>query len=179
MPTAFGIVLAGEIPGGPTTDATVVSVYVILILFIAWRMLRERAIRMNGSIWIQPVLLAILAALPIAEEGFTTSADIVSFIVVALGGVGVGWWQSTHSAIRADKTRQLLFVKSSPWGVLIYCVAFILRAVVRVMTIGEGSAASLWSSIALFFAVGILFGMRVHWMREYAAAPHTPPTPAT
>jgi hypothetical protein len=157
-----------------------VLVYVGLIVIIGLRMLRERAIRVGARMWIIPALFLIVTVLPISHDGLTTPTDLTGFFVAIAAGVGIGWWLSTHSDIRADKTRGLLFVKASPWGILIYVAAFIARAVVRLLATDVGSAAvaALWSTIALFFAVGVLFGMRLHWQREYGQAPATPPTQA-
>ncbi|HXW76048.1 MAG TPA: hypothetical protein VEJ20_01415 [Candidatus Eremiobacteraceae bacterium] len=151
-------------------------VYVVLIAVIALRMLQVRAVRIGAGMWLIPALFLIVVILPLKHDGFTSVADIAAFAAAVGIGGGVGWWQSTHSELRADKKLGILFVKSSPWGVLIYVGAFIARAVVRLMA-GDntsGGPAGFWSTVALFFAVGIFFGMRAHWQREYAAAPDQP-----
>jgi hypothetical protein len=153
-------------------DIVTLGIYVIIVAFIVLRMLRERRIRVGPTMWITPLLLLLIVAFPMEGDGLTTPVDIVEFVIAALVGAGIGWWQSTHSAIRADKAAGFLYVKSSPWGVLIFAAAFIARAAVRVIAtdLASQSVAIFWSTLAIFFAIGILLGMRAHWQREYAQA---------
>jgi hypothetical protein len=148
------------------------GIYIIIVAFIVLRMLRERRIRVGPTMWISPLLLLVIVAFPLEADKLTSPADIVEFVIAALVGAGIGWWQSTHSAIRADKAAGFLYVKSSPWGVLIFAAAFLARAAVRIIATDftSQSAALFWSTLAIFFAIGILAGMRVHWQREYAQA---------
>ena len=148
------------------------GIYVIIVAFVVLRMLGERRIRVGASMWFIPVLLLLLVGLPIQVDKLTSPADIVEFVIAALVGAGIGWWQSTHSAIRADKAAGFLYVKSSPWGVLIFAAAFLARAAVRIVATDftSQSSALFWSTLAMFFAIGILFGIRAHWQREYAEA---------
>ena len=153
-------------------DIATLGIYVIIVAFIVLRMLRERRIRVGPTMWITPALLLLIVAFPLSADRLTTPADIVDFVIAALVGAGIGWWQSTHSAIRADKAAGFLYVKSSPWGVLIFAAAFIARAAVRIIAtdLASQSVALFCSTLAIFFAIGILLGMRAHWQREYAEA---------
>jgi hypothetical protein len=151
-------------------QTTTLLVYVAVVILIVFRQLRERRIRPGPTLWIFPVLLLVIAALPLTVENLTSAADITLFAVAALLGIPLGFWQQTHSAIRVDRDAGFLYVKSNPLGILVFLAAFVLRAAIRFMTGGIGSTgtAELWSTAALFFAVGMLFGMRIYWQRAYA-----------
>jgi len=100
-------------------------------------------------------------------------------------GLGIGWYQGTHTTVRVDHAQHAMFVKMSPIGGLIWIAVIVLRVGLRYFTGGmtapsaaasdpqaAAAAASqgpvgLISIALLVVAVGVLVGLRAYLQRVY------------
>lgn len=153
-------------------------------------LLAVRVVRMSreqrftpGRMWFIPGLFAVLTVWLIVFEGYTTLLDIALMLLALAIGLGIGWYQGTHTVVRVDHDRHAMFVKISPLGALIWIVVIVFRMGVRYLTGGfqpapgadpRALAASsglpgTFSMALLVLAVGVIFGLRAYLQRLYAA----------
>lgn len=156
-----------------------IALAIFIILVIGYRLSRERKIPV-GSLWIWPGVIFFLAAADIVYERVVSPIDIVYMLLGVAAGVAFGWYQGIHSTVRVDKSVRAAFVKASPFGAVLFVAAIAFRSGARYMTGGLSAPdssgrlspeAALVSAIALMFAVGILFGLRLYVKRAYDDAP--------
>jgi hypothetical protein len=152
-----------------------IAVLLLVAGVIAFRLSRERKIPI-GSLWVFPAIIFALAIADIVFERVVSPLDVVYMLVGLAAGVGLGWYQGVHSTVRVDKAAKAAFVKASPFGAFIFVAAIAFRLGARYVTGGLGAPdasgrlspeAALVSAIALMFAVGILFGLRLYVKRAY------------
>jgi|SRR6516164_11146765 len=149
------------------------------------RMSREQQFR-PARMWFIPSLFAVLTAWLIVFEGFTSPLDIALMLVALAIGIGIGWYQGTHTSVRVDHDAHAMFVKISPLGGLIWIAVLALRMGVKYATGGFSQPApgtdpqaamaaahgpaGLISMALLALAVGVIFGLRAYLQRAYTAA---------
>ena len=159
-----------------------IAVIIIVVGIRFARMAREQRFA-PGTMWILPLIAALITAGLVVFDGFTTPLDIV-FMIVALGvGFGIGMYQGTHTTVRVDHGAHAMYVKISPWGGIIWIAVIALRVGVRFFTVSAApdagtdptaaaaaaahGPAGLISTILLVVAVGVIVGLRAHLQRLY------------
>jgi hypothetical protein len=156
-----------------------IAVGLLIVGLIAFRLSRERKIPI-GSLWIFPGIIFVLAVADIVYERVVSPLDVVYMLLGLAAGVGLGWYQGVHSTVRVDRAAKTTFVKASPIGALLFVAALAFRMGARYLTGGLTAPdtsgrlspeAALVSALALMFAVGILFGLRLYVKHAYDDAP--------
>lgn len=160
---------------------TLLVVVIVLGIRIV-RMSREQRFA-PGRMWFIPALFAVLTVWLIVFEGFTTPLDIAIMLIALACGLGIGWYQGTHTVVRVDHQAHAMFVKISPLGGLIWIIVLLFRMGVRYVTGGfqqppgsdphaiaaSSGPAGAFSMALLVLAVGVIFGLRAYLQRLYAA----------
>jgi hypothetical protein len=156
-----------------------IAIGLLVVGLIAFRLSRERKIPM-GSLWVFPAIIFVLAVADIVYERVVSPLDIVYMLLGLLAGTGLGWYQGIHSTVRVDKAAKAAFVKASPFGAFLFVAALAFRFGARYLAGGLSAPdasgrltpeAALVSAIALMFAVGILFGLRLYVKRAFDESP--------
>lgn len=160
-----------------------IAVVVVVLGIRVMRMSREQRFK-PGSMWVLPIIAALVTASFVAFDGLTSPADIGLMAVAFAVGLGIGWYQGTHTTVRVDHAAHAMFVKISPIGGLIWIGVIALRFGVRYFTGGMTPAAAssdphaaavaassgpagLISMMLLVLAVGVIFGLRLYLQRVY------------
>ncbi|HLJ84859.1 MAG TPA: hypothetical protein VKT51_11850 [Candidatus Eremiobacteraceae bacterium] len=156
-----------------------IAIGLLLVGVIAFRIARERKIPI-GSLWILPGIVLLIALASIVYQRVDSPLDVISMLLGLVAGTALGWYQGVHSTVRVDKAAKTAFVKTSPFGAFLFVAAIAFRFGARYFTGGLAAPdpsgrlspeAALVSAIALMFAVGILFGLRLYVKRAYDDAP--------
>ena len=158
---------------------TIVLIVVILGIRVI-RMSREQRFGPK-TMWIVPIIFALITAGVIAVDRLTSPLDIALMLPALAAGFGIGWYQGTHT----DHSAHAMFVKISPLGSLIWIAVIALRVGVRYLTGGMTPAAAsgdphaavaaattgtaaLISTLLLVLALGVVVGLRAYLQRLYA-----------
>jgi hypothetical protein len=166
------------------TPIIIVAVVVVVIGIRIWRSSREQRFR-PGTMWILPIIFAVVVAGIVVVEGYTTPLDIALMLVALAAGAGIGLYQGTHTTVRVDHTAHAMFVKMSPLGSLIFISVLVLRIAFRYVSGGMVPAraaaavptlptvhttAGLISLLLLVLAVGVIAGLRAYLQAFYNRA---------
>ncbi len=159
-----------------------IAAIVVLLGVRVMRMSQEQRFQ-PSRMWVVPGLFALFTLWLIVTEGFTSPIDW-AWMVLALGaGLGIGWYQGTHTTVRVDHTAHAMFVKISPWGGLIWIAVLVVRMAVRYVSTGlspgaipadpqsaaaAAGPAGFISMALLVLAVGVIIGLRAYLQQVYA-----------
>ena len=159
----------------------------LIIVILAIRIIRMSREQRFGptTMWIAPIIFALITAGVIAVDRLTSPLDIALMLLALAAGFGIGWYQGTHTTVRVDHSAHAMFVKISPLGSLIWIAVIALRVGVRYVTGGMTPAAAsgdphvavaaassgpatLVSTLLLVLALGVIVGLRAYLQRVYA-----------
>jgi hypothetical protein len=105
------------------------ATYLIMALamvFVVWRTLRIRTIRVD-TLWMFPALLVALAAMTIAQSPPHDPAGIAVLVLGALAGTAVGWQRGRLTRIALDAETGVLTGQGSVWGVTLILALIVAR----------------------------------------------------
>ncbi|MFN2449358.1 MAG: hypothetical protein ABR508_06130 [Candidatus Baltobacteraceae bacterium] len=161
----------------PPFNVTVLIYAAVIGLFI-YRMARPQRMSVV-RLAIMPIFLVALTALSVWGGAAAASRlgavpapawEVgAALLAGALAGIPLGWVRGRHSEVRATEKRGVIDVRSSPLIVLVWLVAFGLRALVRYLAPHSGPAASLAGDGVLAFAVSALIVSYVIIYQRYTA----------
>jgi len=171
------------------TSSTTQTIVLILVIAVVigiriYRQTREQRWKM-GSLWVVP---GIFLALTIVIIGVDTTQAIlapVAGVVGLVAGFAIGLYQGNHTSLRVDKPNQVVYIKVTPIGTLIFMGIIVLRIGFRFATAGSlnqpdlssGAIPSIppfeviISSLLLALAAGTIIGLRWYVKKAYDAAP--------
>ncbi|MEO7002055.1 MAG: hypothetical protein ABI068_09530 [Ktedonobacterales bacterium] len=154
--------------------------------YLAVRQFREKQVRIN-TLWVLPALLFLFSYNGIQTDLFDTSlAPGFSPIVIGLAllaGLAAGAVRGALIKVKVDISKHILFVKGTPFSVILWIVFLALKALGDV-TLGAtslrntpfGTATGLTTAALLTFSLGALIATRVYfyWRYSLAAVQHQP-----
>lgn len=120
-------------------NLTSVLPLLVVMALVSRRMLQGRQVRLN-ALWTRPVIVTALAVLVMttAPPGNLTEWIILG-VIVAIGAL-IGWRQAKLMTISIQPDSEMLFVKASPVGVIIFMAFIAARFVFRGVLMKEASA---------------------------------------
>jgi hypothetical protein len=133
--------------------------------------------------WIVPVIFIVLTAAIAIADRVTGGIGLIILIIAFAIGIGLGWLQGMHTAVRVDKAAHAMYVKLSPIGAAIFIVVIFLRFAVRGVAGGFSTTAGppgvqpgpdslvVIVSVALLALItGMSIGVRAYLQREFSQA---------
>jgi hypothetical protein len=157
----------------------------IALALVAVRSLRPQRISVT-RMWVQPLILVFVAIFVIysSEQLQPTPAweVAVAMIVGAIVGIPFGILRGVHTDVRPTDKPGVMYLGSSWITIVIFLVAFGLRAAVRMLMPHRGSLTGAVGDGALAFAIAFIVASYVVIARKYKeevagrlASPPAPP----
>jgi hypothetical protein len=151
--------MAQQVP--PNAQAMVLVVPLVVIALVILRNSRARRLRIE-TLWIAPVLIAVMIGLSLAQEGAPSPLGVA----VDIAGVGIGaligWWRARFTHIEIDQQTHQLTSRASPLGMLIILGVFALRFGLRMYAAeGAGPYGLLATDALLAMTVGLVCAQRL------------------
>lgn len=167
-----------------TQTIVIVAIVIALLVFRVIRQTRERRWSIRGMwaiAWVFVAIAAVIVALDTLQTPFAPLAAVAGLAA----GIGVGFYQGSHTTLRPDKPNGSVFVRTTPIGSAIFLIVLALRIGLRLFVLGGMSpqavqsgqvpqlpvGAMLLSSALLALAAGSVLGLRWYIQRAYDAAP--------
>jgi hypothetical protein len=158
---------------------------VVVVVVLAIRFIRPQRISVT-RMWIQPLILVALTGWTIyATEALNPAPGWQIVAALAIGGiVGVpfGVLRGIHTDVRPTERPGVMYLGSSWITIVIFAVAFGLRAVVRTIMPHRGSLSAAIGDGLLAFAIAFIAASYVVIFRKYElevagrlSAPPAPP----
>jgi hypothetical protein len=169
-------------------EPTAASVMPLLVPLIAAAILiarnaRGRRLRIE-RLWIYPAVIGALALLLVAASPPTSPLVIAALIAVTALGAGIGWYRGRFTHIEINPETHELTSRTSPAGIVLILVLFIVRYGLRSYLEGPDAAALHLGIVQvtdgfILFAVGLLAAQRTEvWLRaRKLLAAARPPAP--
>ncbi|HZV80248.1 MAG TPA: hypothetical protein VFF60_11635 [Candidatus Binatus sp.] len=159
-----------------------IGLVLVVVAFRVRRMMRE--VRWNPTaMWIVPVIFVLLTAAIAIADRVTSGTGLIVLIFAFALGIGLGWLQGMHTAVRVDKAAHAMYVKLSPIGAAIFLVVIFMRFAVRglaggfsptagppVAQAGPDSLVVIVSVALLALIAGMSIGVRAYLQREFSQA---------
>lgn len=145
--------------------STTLLIYAVAIAIFVWRMSRPQRTTVFG-LWFRPVLLLLITAFVVYSGTFAQimlgqmpappwEIGGVMLIGAALG-IPLGVLRGRHSEVKPTQRRGVMYVHSSPAIVIVWLVAFLGRAALRLLLPGAQGSANVIGDGLLAFAVAAL-----------------------
>ena len=138
---------------------TTALIYVFVIAFFVWRMMRPTRVSV-ARIWVRPIILVLISGVAIWAEQTTAPTPLweLSVMIVggALAGAPLGVIRGRHSEVRGTDRPGVYYVHSSPLVVIVWLLAFVARAAIRYAIPGAAHATTIWSIGLLAFATSAI-----------------------
>jgi hypothetical protein len=148
-------------PVPPNAQAMTLVIPLVVIGLVILRNSRARRLRIE-TLWIAPVLVAVMIGLALAQEGAPTPLGLgVELAGVVIGAV-IGWWRARFTHIEIDQQTHQLTSRASPLGMLIILGVFALRYGLRMYAAeGAGQYGLLATDALLAMTVGLVCAQRL------------------
>lgn len=104
---------------------TNMSVYLIILIIILLRLVREREVR-PSRLWLTPALFLFLVFEGISQVHLTVMYIFV-FLVCFILGAGLGMLRSKFEKVRIDPMSGKITSQSTKGGVLLFLIPIVLR----------------------------------------------------
>lgn len=134
-------------------------IYVVVIAFFVWRMMRPARVSV-ARIWSRPIILLIITAVFIWAEQKAAPAPPMLVSAIALGGlvlgVPFGIVRGHNSEVKATDRPGVYYVHSSPLATIVWLVALLGRAAIRYVVPHASHGASIWTFGLLTFATSTI-----------------------
>jgi hypothetical protein len=178
----MSLIAPTPLPPG-TATALMVGLLILVVGVRVIRMTAEQRYSPTGM-WTVTVLFAAVTAWFAVFEHVTSASDIAIVLAAFAVGLGIGWYQGTHTTVRVDRAARAMFVKVSPIGAIIFAGVLALRFGMRFFTgtlgfshdsaglpVASPGAAGLISVALLSLVVGMNAGVRLYLARIYSQTP--------
>jgi sugar phosphate permease len=157
----------------------------VVVVVLAIRLVRPQRISVT-RMWIQPLILVALIGWAIYASQMlnpTPGWEIAAALAIgAIAGVPFGILRGVHTDVRPTQRAGVMYLGSSWMTVLIFAVAFGLRAVIRLVMPHRGSLSGAIGDGLLAFAIAFVAASYIVIFRKYEAevagrlaAPPAPP----
>ncbi len=154
-------------------------IYIVVIAMLVWRMMRPARVSV-ARIWVRPAILVVFVALAVWGERFTAPApawEVAAILAAgAVLGIPLGILRGRHSQVQSTERAGVYVVRSSPFIVVVWLVAFVARGAIRYFIPGASHGATVWSLGFLAFATAAILASAfiVHQKLGHAMSAATP-----